>query len=217
MRSENLLKWIVGPSILDVGCAGHIPKPGSPYWLHGRLRERFPSVTGIDLNAENIQRLRADGYDNIHVASAENFSLDAKFDTILAGELIEHLSNPGLFLERCRAHLNTDGRLVVSTPYAYALLNMAYAFIKYPKTCQNDEHTVWFCPTTLRQLAERYGFQVEHWELIEDYEFDNPSVPYQIFARLITTLGRFLLPARLRKNDMLFVFKIKDDSTPNAS
>jgi len=209
MRVDHILKWIVGSNVLDVGCAGHIPKPGSPYWLHGRLRERFPAVTGIDLNTENIQRLRELGFENIHVASAEDFSLAAKFDTIIAGELIEHLSNPGLFFERCRAHLNDNGRLVVTTPYAYALLYMLYAFMKYPQTCQNDEHVVWFCPATLSALAQRYGFQIQHWELIEDYEFDNSSALYLFFARFITTIGRFLLPKRLRHNDMLFVFGIK--------
>lgn len=216
-RSEQILTRIIGPNVLDVGCAGHIPKPGSPYWLHERLCASFPSVIGIDLNVENIRQLREVGYDNIHVASAEDFSLDGKFDTIVAGELIEHLSNPGSFLERCQAHLKPAGRLVISTPYVYSLLNMVYAFIKYPQTCQNDEHTMWFCPKTLSRLAARYGFRVEQWELIEDYEFDNPSLAYRIFARLVTTIGRFLLPARLRKNDMLFVFSLEGEPALEGS
>jgi SAM-dependent methyltransferase len=203
-----ILGKVVGPNVLDVGCAGHIPKPGSPYWLHGRLRERFPSTTGIDLNAENIGYLREAGYENVFVASAEDFSLETRFDTIVAGELIEHLSNPGLFFERSRAHLKKGGQLVVSTPYTFALLNIVYAFLKYPRTCQNDEHSVWFCPRTLIGLASRYGFRVKQWELIEDYEFDNPSVAYRFFARVITTVGRLFLPARLRKNAMLFVFEL---------
>jgi SAM-dependent methyltransferase len=212
MRSDDILNKVFGPDVLDVGCAGHIPKPGSAYWLHGRLREKFPSLVGIDLNEGNIQHLRDLGYGNIFVASAEDFSLNTKFDTIVAGELIEHLSNPGLFFERCHAHLNLNGRLVISTPYAYALLYMLYAFMKYPKTCQNDEHTVWFCPATISELATRYGFKVASWELIEDYELDNPSALYRFFARFITTVGRFLLPTRLRKNCMLFVF-VSDSDT----
>jgi len=207
-RSEQILNYVVGPDILDVGCAGHIPKPGSPYWLHGRLREKFPIVIGIDVNAKNIEKLHEMGYENIHIASAENFDLNTQFDTIIAGELIEHLSNPGQFFRRCQAHLKPHGRVVVTTPYAFALLYILYAFIKFPKTCQNDEHAVWFCPQTLAQLASRNGFQVDHWNLIEDYEFDNSSRSYRVFARAITTIGR-LLPDRLWKNNMIFVFSLK--------
>ena len=208
-RSEQILNQVVGPNILDVGCAGHIPKPGSPYWLHGRLREKFPVVTGIDVNVGNIEKLTQMGYTNIHIASAEDFDLNTTFDTIVAGELIEHLSNPGLFFKQCKEHLKPHGRVVVTTPYAFALLYTLYALIKFPRTCQNDEHAVWFCPKTLTELASRNGFRVEHWNLIEDYEFDNPSLSYRLFARMITSIGRFLLPGHLRKNNMLFVFSLK--------
>ena len=207
-RSEQILRNVVGPDILDVGCAGHIPKPNSPYWLHGRLREKFSSVVGIDLNAENIQKLSHMGYRNIFVASAEDFTLDAKFDTIVAGELIEHLSNPGAFLDRCRAHLKKNGRVILSTPYVFSLLYILYAFYKFPNTCQNDEHTAWFCPKTLSGIASRYGFRVVQWELIEDYEFDNSSLSYLILAKFLTTIGRVMMPARLRKNAMLFILEL---------
>lgn len=207
-RSEQILKHVVGPDILDVGCAGHLPKPGSPYWLHGRLREKFSSVVGIDLNRENIKKLEQLGYESLHVASAEDFDLNAKFDSIVAGELIEHLSNPGSFFEHCRTHLKENGQVVVSTPFTFSLLYVLYAVFKYPSTCQNDEHAMWFCPKTLMELASRYGFRAVYWELIEDYEFDNPSILYLLFARLMTTIGRVLIPARLRKNTMIFVFQL---------
>jgi 2-polyprenyl-3-methyl-5-hydroxy-6-metoxy-1,4-benzoquinol methylase len=209
MRINEILEMVRGPAVLDVGCAGHTPKPGSPYWLHGRLREEFPSVVGIDFNSKNVQQLHNSGYENIYVASAEDFDLNLKFDTIVAGELIEHLSNPGLFFDRCRAHLKPNGRVVLTTPYTFALFYMLYALVKFPRTCQNDEHSVWFCPKTLNALASRTGFQVDQWKLIEDYEFDNPSLSYRIFARVITSIGCLFIPGRLRKNNMIFVFSLK--------
>lgn len=207
MRSEEILKWVVGPNVLDVGCAGHKPAPASPYWLHGRLRQKFPEVVGIDLSSENIGRLRELGFANLHVQSAEDFSFGRKFDTIVAGELIEHLSSPGRFLEACAKHLSRGGRVIVSTPYAFALEYILYALFKFPRTCENGEHAMWFCPSTLTELSRRHGFKVRHWELIEDYELDNPSRLYRLFARIVTTVGRLLIPARLRRNTMLFLLE----------
>jgi len=207
-RNDYILKLVAGPDVLDIGCSDHSLRINSPYWLHGRLRNKFPSVAGVDLNNENIKKMQELGFENLTVASAEDFNLSAKFDTIVAGELIEHLSNPGLLFARCREHIKPNGILVISTPYVFSLLNVLYAFLKYPNTCQNDEHTVWFCPKTLTELASRYDFYTEKFELIEDYEFDNNSPSYRIFARLMITIGRIVFPARLRKNNMLFVFKL---------
>jgi 2-polyprenyl-3-methyl-5-hydroxy-6-metoxy-1,4-benzoquinol methylase len=206
LRSELILDWIQGPRVLDVGCAAHVPEPGNPYWVHGRLRERFPEVVGIDINEENIKLLKSRGFSNIFVASAESFALDGKFNTIFSGELIEHLSNPGLFLDRTRDHLAPGGRVVLTTPNPFSLLYSMYAFMKYPKTCKNLEHTCWFCVQTLTELTRRAGLKVIHWELIEDYRLDDPSWLYRSFVRLMTFF-RWVIPKRLKNNTMLFVLE----------
>lgn len=209
LRSEIILQWVKGSAVLDVGCAGHVPEPGSPYWVHGRLRERFPTVVGIDFNENNIGMLKGLGYESLYVASAEDFSLPQKFDTIVAGELIEHLSNPGLFLKRCKEHLAPEGRVVLTTPHPFSLLSILYAMFKYPKTCQNPEHTCWFCPQTLRELGERHGFRVMHWDLIESYRPDNPSSRYRLFVRFISIL-RPIIPKLLRNNTILFILELDE-------
>ena len=81
------------------------------------MRQRFKNVVGIDINTSNVERLKRLGYDNIYIASAETFELQQQFDTIIAGELIEHLANPGLFLQQARKHLAPNGRIVITTPY----------------------------------------------------------------------------------------------------
>ena len=204
LRTDEILKWVKGPGVLDVGCTGHNVVLGSRAWLHGRLRDEFPSVVGIDISAENIAELTRLGFSNLYVQSAESFELGTHFDTIVAGEVIEHLSNPGLFLQQARAHLKPTGRLVLTTPHPFCLLDLAYALLKFPKTCQNLQHTCWFCPQTLKELAERSKLKIEHFELIEDYSLDSPSKPYRSFVQLTHKL-RFLLPHLFTKNAMLFV------------
>lgn len=200
-RIEAILNWVTGPRILDVGCAGHFPEIGSPYWLHGELRRCFPDVIGIDISDENISYLTATGLDNIFVMNAESFYFPEPFDTIVAGELIEHLSNPGKFLQRCREHLKPGGRLILTTPYPFALFNILYSILKFPRTCSNTEHTCWFCPQTLMELARRHGFRVIHWELVPDYRPDVKSRRYRAFLFLLP-----LIPLRrLRCNTLLMV------------
>jgi SAM-dependent methyltransferase len=211
LRSDAILKWVKGPEVLDVGCTGHFVNIGSPQWLHGRLREKFPSVSGIDISEANAAILRERGFDKIYVQSAETFQLSDRFDTIVAGELIEHLANPGLFLQQARAHLKPGGRLVLTTPNAFSLLFISYALFKYPKTCENLQHTCWFCPQTIKELVERSGFKIEHFELFDDYSPNSSSRRYRLFVTLRRGFG-FLLPKLLAKSGMFLVLAPDPDS-----
>jgi len=210
VRATEILKWVKGPKVLDVGCTSHEVEVDSPHWLHGRLLEKFPYVVGIDISSQNIESLRKAGFTNLYVQSAESFELTDKFDTIVAGELIEHLANPGLFLQRAKSHLNQQGSIVLTTPNPFSIAYALYAFLKYPKTCQNLEHTCWFCPGTMVELARRHGLKVSHFKLIEDYDSEKFPFFYGQFSRIMKLL-KPVLPGRLRKT-MLFVLVANDDA-----
>lgn len=201
-RIRKILEWTKGPSVLDLGCVGSSLNPDSLYWLHRHLVEKFPRVIGLDINQDALTKLKEMGF-NCVLGNAENFQIEEQFDTIVAGELIEHLSNPGRFLETARKHLSPDGRLIITTPYPFSLMHIAYAFLKYPKTCSNPEHTMWFCPTVFMELVKRHNYTIRHWELIEDYYHGVGSFFYRLFVRL-----RWLIPTkRLRCNAILFVLE----------
>ena len=199
MRAEMIVRHVKGPDVLDVGCTGHVPDVQNPYWVHGHLRKAFPSVWGIDKEADNVRRLRALGYSNVRVADAQSFDLEKRFDTIVAGELIEHLENPGAFLVTASEHLKPDGRIVLTTPYPFGLAHLLYAWFKFPRTCSNPQHTLWLCPTTLQSLAARAGLKVVHWQLLFAFQ---PSLSrrYDLLMRAL----RFL-PTRVKANAMLFL------------
>ena len=206
MRATEILEWVRGPAVLDVGCSGHEVQLEAKSWLHGRLRTQFSDVTGIDLNEKAIEKMRAAGYEQLFVQSAETFDLHRQFDTIVAGELIEHLSNPGQFLERALAHLRPGGQIVISTPWPFSAHYIAYALAKYPRTSENPEHTMWFCPRTLEELASRAGLQIEHLQLISDYDRTSEAEFYRRSVKLLDFL-RPVLPARLVNNTVLAVLR----------
>ena len=205
MRTDEIIKLVTGPEVLDIGCAGHDVKPGQPDWLHGRLRDRF-RVTGVDISEANVNLLKIHGFDNVYVHSAETFELGKQYNTIVAGEVLEHLSNPGKFLVQARKHLLPGGRLILSTPYAFSLMYTLYAFDHFPKTCENKQHTSWFCLSTITELSRREGFEVESCRLIDDYSKAVSSRKYQFYWWLVRTIGA-ILPDRMTKTNMLVVLR----------
>jgi SAM-dependent methyltransferase len=194
-RVVRVPQLVRGPRVLDVGFANN------PDGLHAALRERFPDVWGIDRNEEAVRAL---GLPKTSVADAQDFDLGQTFDTVVAGEVIEHLEDPGRFLAAARRHLAPGGQVVLSTPQPFALINIAYAWKNYPRTCSNPEHTLWLCPQTLGVLAERMDYRVAHWELAESTRDEHPNPRYRWFVK---TLGALPLPARMQANCIIAVLE----------
>lgn len=106
-------------------------------------------------------------------------------------------------LTQARNHLTPGRRLVLSAPSPFGLLSFLYGHFMYPKTCQNPEDACWFCIATITELSNRLGFHLSHYDLIEDYRLDDPSLRYRSIVRLVGLLG-CIIPKRLRCNTMVF-------------
>lgn len=131
-RWEFIEKYVRNKVVLDVGCAELVATTNDDgkkeRWLFERLNKIAKEVVGLDINKEGIQALQKLGY-KVILGEAEKCNLRRTFDVILAGELIEHLSNPGLFLENMRRHLNKKGVLIITTPNRFFFFDFFRAFI----------------------------------------------------------------------------------------
>jgi SAM-dependent methyltransferase len=206
-RVREVLRWTSGPDVLDIGCSGQDDRRSdltSEWWLHGQILARFPKAWGLEYSQSNVATLTSHGVTNIHHGDAQNFHLHQSFDTIVAGELIEHLADPGSFLRCAARHLKPEGRIILTTPYPFSIGFVLYSWLRFPKTCTNPEHTMWLCPTTLRQLAERVGLKVDTWYLVDHYRTDLPSRAGRMMGYVMRS-ARWFLPSRMRSNSMLFV------------
>ena len=114
---------------------------------------------GRSNEAEHIQKLQTEGY-QVVCADATDFNLNRQFDIIVAGELMEHLTNPGGFLTCARQHLRAEGKLVLTMPNAICL-NYFIQNIFKGHELDNLDHCCLYSETTLRCLLKRYGFQIE--------------------------------------------------------
>ena len=202
-RIEHILSRVQGPAVLNIGCVGEAK---AKFQMHKRLCESFPGsiIWGIDTDQEGIKQLRGKGY-QVLVGDAEVMRLDRKFDTVVAGELIEHLANPGRFLEACAGVLNRGGKLVLSTPNPFSAM-YSLMFWKNHGRAFNRGHACWFCPQTLEQIASRYGFGFAELSFVDDLAPETVrSRWYRAFAQCWKLL-RPLFPERMR-NTMVVVLQ----------
>lgn len=171
-------------SILDIGCVQHdATNAASDDWLHQYLYELGDDVLGIDYLDDEVAALREAGY-SVETADAEALDLGNQFETVVAGELIEHLSNVGAFLDGVHDHLRPDGRFVLSTPNAWAVNHFLQA-VTGPVNC-NAEHTCWFDERTLRQVLARHGFAVDRVEYVRG---PDPGLRRLLYALGVEVLG----------------------------
>jgi 2-polyprenyl-3-methyl-5-hydroxy-6-metoxy-1,4-benzoquinol methylase len=183
-----LKERVSGKSVLDCGAAGEegIGKE-SPYWIHGCIVKSASYTLGFDLEEQAVRQLKEKGY-NVVVGDCEKLELvtDKRFDIAFAGEIIEHLSRPGDFLEGLKKYLSDDGTLILTTPNAFSLFrfmgNVAGLNMENPQhvLVQNEE--------TLRQLLERHGYKV-----VETHFFTSPSFYEQPRLKLLRKTGKVAL------------------------
>jgi 2-polyprenyl-3-methyl-5-hydroxy-6-metoxy-1,4-benzoquinol methylase len=151
-RFDIVLPLIRGDSVLDIGCASRY---GMDDWLHGLLAEQFPDVVGIDINEVTINALQTAGF-RAHLADAQDFDLHRTFDTVFAGEIIEHLDNVHGLPSSVRRHLKPGGRLVLTTPNVFYVGGFIYRWGGHGQV--HPQHTCWYCEDTLRRVLLVNGY-----------------------------------------------------------
>jgi SAM-dependent methyltransferase len=161
-RFSAIEPHIKGKTVLDIGCVDARPDGKKKYkstGLHRFLNEHASQLIGVDTDQDGVKQMKQDGY-NVIEANAEDMNLGRQFDCIVAGELIEHLSNQGLFLENMKRHLVENGTLIITTPNAFSIVSF-WRILRKNKIKVHAEHTCWYDPVTIEQLLRRYAFEIE--------------------------------------------------------
>jgi 2-polyprenyl-3-methyl-5-hydroxy-6-metoxy-1,4-benzoquinol methylase len=129
----------------------------SDQWLHAPLDSESNRCLGIDIDKTGIKKMQQQSYD-VTVGDAQDFVLDETFDVIVAGEIIEHLTNPGGLFKSSKEHLCDGGLLIITTPNPFALVRFFTYISPFHDFQVFKEHVSWFDRTTLKQFAKRYNF-----------------------------------------------------------
>ena len=145
--------------VLDVGCgAGGVGRT---------LRDHATSLVGIELD-EQAAALAREVYDTVLVGDvdARLDELEPAFDTILAYDVLEHLTNPESVLRRLRALAAPGALLHVSVPNArhFTLVRdlVFHGTFAYTEMGHRDStHVRWLTRADLVALLTDAGWSVE--------------------------------------------------------
>jgi 2-polyprenyl-6-hydroxyphenyl methylase/3-demethylubiquinone-9 3-methyltransferase len=126
-----------GLSMLDIGCGGGL--------LAEPLARLGAQVTGVDASERNIGVARAHAEQSqvkvtyLPCAAEDLVSGTQRFDVVLAMEVIEHVSDPALFLTTAASLMKPDGLMFVATlnrtakSYALAIIGAEYVMRWLPR------------------------------------------------------------------------------------
>jgi len=122
MRREDLIeKYCQKRLILDIGS----------------YEQKLTRGIGLDIKVnENV---------NIKCDAQELPIKNNVIDTIFAGEIIEHLPNPGKFLLECKRVFKTNAKIIITTPNARSL-----------KKIDKEDHLFCFLLEQLERFVSRY-------------------------------------------------------------
>jgi 2-polyprenyl-3-methyl-5-hydroxy-6-metoxy-1,4-benzoquinol methylase len=190
-REKFLVEMCEGRTVLHLGCADFPyteQSIASGEWLHDRISRVAVRCVGLDLNRESISRLRDQyGIENVIEGDAEHLESSqlGTFDVVLAGEIIEHLNNPGLFLASARNVLAPNGQLIITTTNAFCFRRMIR--IPFGTESVHPDHNYYFSHTTLRALASRFDYRLKE---AYAYRITNvrPLLPY-VVERMATVIS----------------------------
>ena len=168
-RLDTIKTYCKGKKVLHLGCSN------SPYTaasiaagslLHFELAKVASELYGFDFDDEGLQLLRDQGTEHLYKADLEHLEdvpLNETFDVIVAGEMIEHLNNPGLFLTGIQRFMGPETRLVITTINAFS--GMRFFWYGLTRNHGRNEpvhpdHVAYYSYSTLSLLVRRHGLDV---------------------------------------------------------
>jgi SAM-dependent methyltransferase len=161
-RERYFVDGCRGRRVLHLGCSdwpvtAQRLREGS--LLHARLYQVARELVGVDISPEGTELLCQAGLGEALVGDAEDLGATLggrRFEVVVAGEVLEHLSNPGLALAGIGQALEPGGVFFASVPNAYCL-PLFLRFLAGEEKVHRD-HCCYYSPKTLHELLRRHGF-----------------------------------------------------------
>ncbi|HMJ07942.1 MAG TPA: methyltransferase domain-containing protein [Pyrinomonadaceae bacterium] len=175
-RVEFIKQICAGKKVLHLGCTNF------PYTaesiennmlLHFELGEIAGELYGFDFDQAGLDLIEKAGATNVFRADLEKLdevALDETFDVIVGGEMIEHLSNPGLFLQGIKRFMRPDTELVLTTINAYCAMRFLIYGLRGKRgklEPVHPDHVSYYSYRTLNLVLARHGLDVNEFHFYD--------------------------------------------------
>ena len=200
-RVEFIKDMCAGRSVLHLGCANY------PYTkesiannmlLHFDLQKAAGELYGFDFDQNGLDILTNSGAQNLYRADLEKLddvALSKTFDVIVAGEMIEHLNNVGLFLDGIKRFMNPETQLVLTTINAYSGMRFIQYGLRGKKGARepvHPDHVAYYSYSTLSVLLHRHAMTVDEFLF---YDIGSEHRPHnKWYLNAINDLSTFIAP-----------------------
>lgn len=185
MNRVAFVRKTLKAKVLDVGFVSGT--------LHNEILDEFgqKNVVGLDTEVKKTTKFEVKG-------SAEKMPFKANtFNSIMAGELIEHVHQPQNFVRESFRILKKGGVLLITTPNVKSLVNRVF------KNYHHEFHVSLFTKEKLWKLLEDEGFKIESYRTFP-YTEESCNCSRLPTSIKIRALLHHVLPESLREN-MCFV------------
>ena len=155
-------------------------------WLHEHLARTRRELVGIDLDTAGRRPTPAAAATRPTPSTAATStpcapSASRPADVVVAGEVIEHLDDPGAFLDGLHALVAPGGLLVVTTPNASGLVNAAALLGNLE--VNHPDHVVMYTCTTLDTMLARHRWEpVEHAVYLQQVKSSGTDTRSRVLA-----------------------------------
>lgn len=192
-RDPKTMRALEGLTLVDIGCGGGV--------LSEPLARLGAQVTGLDPAPTNIAVARAHAESSGLAVDYRQETIEAlvaegaRFDIVLAMEVVEHVADVEAFVAACCAAVKPGGLLVMATlnrtlkSYALAIVGAEYVLRWLPRGTHDWEKFV--TPDELGAAIERSGLELgestgvvynpfsDRWSVARDMDVNYMQVAYR--------------------------------------
>ena len=172
-----LRQKIVNKTILHVGCCGIVKKielkNEKNNYLHKFLCDNSKKAYGLDIDTNEINYLKNNGFENLFVGDAEKINeidFGQKFDLVLLGNVFNYFPNPGELLNKTELLLNPGGSIIITIENPMSLKKI-FRYILFGKYPDMYHHLYSVNKNTLLNLVKSSGFTPIDYA----YHFEGPD------------------------------------------
>jgi len=160
-RNPWLASKAAGRRVLHIGCTDYPltrSRIENKNLLHSLLASRAQSLIGCDKDDAGLEVMRSlmpqHLFFSVDVETKNAFCAFKKndFDFVMAPDVLEHLLNPGLFLENLH-YFSSDTLFIITVPSAFSLKRLGFLALTGREHVHPD-HVAYFSVSTLTRLIE---------------------------------------------------------------